>query len=169
MHRSVTGLLIAAATALSWPMSTAGLAADEGKPAKTTTVAVVDFSYDDTSGEERDQRGEHTARLDAFMMALRSDLGAHGRTVVTPTCNPAPCSSAQPVEGLLRAAREAGAGVLVVGGVHKMSTLVQNAQVMAFDAATGQVVANKVYTFRGDNDEAWRRAEAFVAGDFTGI
>jgi len=50
-----------------------------------------------------------------------------------------------------------------------MSTLVLNARVIALDAATGQVVADKLYTFRGDNDEAWRRAEGFVAGDFTGI
>jgi hypothetical protein len=132
-------------------------------------VAVVDFSYEDTSGEERDQRREHAARLDAFMMALRSDLAAHGRTVVTPTCSPAPCSATQPPEGVLRAAREAGAGILLVGGVHKMSTLVQNARVIALDAATGQVVADKVYTFRGDTDDSWRRAESFIAGDFTGI
>jgi len=168
MHRSVTVLLVVASTALSWPMSTAGLAADDGKPAKTPVIALVDFSYEDTSGEERDQRREHAVRLDAFMTALRSDL-AQGRTVVTPTCNPAPCSGAQPAEVLLRAAREAGAGILLVGGVHKMSTLIQNAQVIALDAATGQVVADKVYTFRGDNDEAWRRAEGFIAGDFAGI
>jgi len=91
--------LIAAPLLLSIPCH----AADDGKPAKTP-VAVVDFSYADTSGEVRDQRREHAARLDAFMTALRSDLVAHGRTVVTPTCNPAPCSGAQPPEGALRAA-----------------------------------------------------------------
>jgi len=169
MHRSVTVPLIVASTALSWSMSTADLAADESKPAKSPVVAVVDFSYSDTSGEVRDQRREHAARLDAFMMALRGDLAAHGKTVVVPSCNPAPCSPTQPPEDLLRAARGAGAGILLVGGVHKMSTLVLNAEVIAFDAATGQVVADKVYTFRGDNDESWRRAEGFVAGDFTGI
>jgi hypothetical protein len=144
-------------------------AADSAKAPPNGAVAVVDFSYEDTSGEERDQRREHAARLDAFMMGLRSDLAAHGRTVVAPTCSPVPCSATQPPEGLLRAAREAGAGILLVGGVHKMSSLVQNARVIAFDAATGQVVADKVYTFRGDSDESWRRAESFIAGDFTGI
>jgi hypothetical protein len=111
----------------------------------------------------------HAARLDAFMMALRSDLAAHGRSVVTPTCNRAPCSGAQPADGLLRAAREAGADILLVGGVHKVSMLIQNAEVFALDAASGQVVADKVYTLRGDNDESWRRTESFIAGDFTGI
>ena len=65
----------------------------------------------------------------------------------------------------LAAAREAGADILLIGGVHKMSTLVQWAKVQAIDAATGQIALDKLFTFRGDTDEAWRRAEAFISNE----
>ena len=70
---------------------------------------------------------------------------------------------------LLAAAREAGADILLIGGVHKMSTLVQNAKVEAIDARTGRVMFEKLFTFRGDTDEAWRRAEIFIANEIAGI
>jgi hypothetical protein len=34
----------------------------------------VDFNYDDTSGEVRDQRAEHEVRLAVFMNALEDDF-----------------------------------------------------------------------------------------------
>jgi hypothetical protein len=156
----------------SRPASRAGAAADDGSPGGGTppqaaTIAVVDFDYVDTSGEVRDQREEHTARLNDFMAARRRDLAAQGKTAVAPTCDPAPCSAALPVDSLRRAAREAGAGILLIGGVHKLSTLVQWAKVAAIDTATGQATADKL--FRGDSDEAWRSAEGFIARDLAGL
>jgi hypothetical protein len=149
------------------PAFATGATADDGKPGggppQAAAVAVVDFDYVDTSGEERDQSQEHQARLNDFMAALRRDLAAQGKTVVTLNCDQAPCSAAAPADVLQRAAREAGARILLVGGIHKMSTLVQWAQVAAIDAATGQVVFNKLFTFRGDSDDAWRSAEGFIA------
>ena len=44
-----------------------------------------------------------------------------------------------------------------------MSTLVQWAKVSAIDVGTRRILFEKLYTFRGDNDEAWRRAETFVS------
>ena len=38
----------------------------------------MDFNYDDTSGEVRDQRAEHEVRL-AVMNALEDDLAATGK------------------------------------------------------------------------------------------
>jgi hypothetical protein len=62
----------------------------------------------------------------------------------------------------LRAASQAGAQILIIGGLHKMSTLVQLAQTAAIDTTSQRVVFKKFFTFRGDN-EAWQRAERFVS------
>ncbi len=161
-HSLIVPTLVASITALL--VSTGSHAAEDAKNGQTTTIAVVDFDYHDTSGEPRDQRGEHAARLMNFMAALRSDLVAQGKTVVSPTCGPAPCSLDRPGE-LLRAAREVGAGIVLVGGIQKTSTLIQWAKAEAIDTATERVVLDKLFTFRGDNDESWRRAEIFIAGE----
>jgi hypothetical protein len=63
----------------------------------------------------------------------------------------------------LRAASQAGAQILIIGIVHKRSTLVQVAWTVAIDRTTQRVVFKKFFTFRGDNDEAWQRAERFVS------
>src|SRR6267378_1880240 len=122
-------------------------------------------------GLSRDQRKEHETRLGNFMRALRDDLAKDGSSwLVTPACVPKPCSLAgSTVTDLLAAAREAGADILLIGGVHKMSTLVQNAKVEAIDARTGRVMFDKLFTFRGDTDEAWRRAEIFIANEIAGV
>jgi hypothetical protein len=43
------------------------------------------------------------------------------------------------------------------------STLVQLVWTAAIDTTTQRVVFKKFFTFRGDNDEAWQRAERFVS------
>jgi hypothetical protein len=105
------------------------------------------------------------------MRALRDDLAKGGSFgLVTPACVPKPCSLAgSTVTDLLAAAREAGADILLIGGVHKMSTLVQNAKVEAIEARTGRVMFDKLFTFRGDTDEAWRRAEIFIANEIAEV
>lgn len=163
----VSLLLLPAITAtLVWPGFTANLAAGEKEDAGKTrdiAIAVVDFDYLDTSGEARNQRQEHEARLKAFMTSLRSDLAAHGKAIISLTCDPAPCSVRTPPGDLLRAARAAGAGIVLVGSIQKMSTLIQWAKAEAIDSATERMVLDKLFTFRGDNDESWRRAEVFIA------
>ncbi len=148
-------------TLLSVLASLAGAADDKTTP---RAIAVIDFNYSDTSGEPRDQRREHETRLAAFMSALRSDLAQRGFRVVAPTCRPAPCAlSDGRIPDLVAAARDAGADILLVGGIQKMSTLVQWAKVEAIDVRAERVVLDKLYTFRGDSDEAWQKAEAFIA------
>jgi hypothetical protein len=63
----------------------------------------------------------------------------------------------------LRAASQAGAQILIIGIVQKRSTLVQLAWTVAIDTTSQRVVFRKFFTFRGDNDEAWQRAERFVS------
>lgn len=145
------------------------LARAETGSAALPGLALLDFNYVDTSGETRDQTAEHQKRLDAFMVALRQDvLASRKYRMVAPICRPIPCQVGQSaLVELQDAARDAGAKFLMMGGVHKMSTLIQNARVMAVDLETNAVVLDKLVTFRGDTDEAWQRAETFIADQIT--
>ena len=99
-------------------------------------VTIDDFRYVDTSGEVIDQVAAHQTRLKAFMAALRRDITTGG-----------------------------GADIRVIGGIRKSSTLVQWARVAVIDVGSNRILSEKLYTFRGDNDEAWDRAEAFISRD----
>ena len=155
-------LLWNAALPVAWPA-----AATDAAP---VPIAVLDLDYLDTSGEARDQTQEHAARIRRFSDALRSDLARSGKfRIVTPQCGAAPCAAASEPSELLARAREAGAKLVLIGGVHKQSTLIQWAKVQAVDVDAGRPVLDKLLTFRGDTDEAWERAEAFVAREVTAL
>ena len=121
-------------------------AAHSGDPAtQAISLTIEDFSYLDTSGEPTDQSAAHQMRLQAFMTALRHDIETDNRFHL-----------------------QAGANIQIIGAIQKKSTLVQWARVRAIDVAANRVVLEKVYTFRGDTDQAWQRAEAFVSEDVRG-
>jgi Protein of unknown function (DUF2380) len=127
-------------------------------------VSVDDFNYIDTSNEPTDQTAVHEKRLRAFMTALRDDVTADRRFELVPSS----CAPNCPTEGpalvdRLRAASQAGTQILIIGIVQKSSTLVQLVWTAAIDTTTQRVVFKKFFTFRGDNDEAWQRAERFVS------
>lgn len=107
-------------------------------------VAMDDFSYTDTSAEPANQTAAHERRLQAFMAALRRDIGEGGRYQLVPSA-------------------QDGAAFKVIGGIQKTSTLVQWAKVAVIDVGAKKLVMDKLYTFRGDNDESWERAEIFVS------
>jgi hypothetical protein len=148
-----------------WAVSLAAAAHAESPAAKA--VAVLDFDYIDTSGEPSDQSAAHAVRLHRFMDALRSDLGKNGKfRIVALSCGSEPCSvQGTGAEGLFDQARKAGAKLLVFGGIHKSSSLVEWGKVQAVDVENNTSVLDKLITFRGDTDEAWDRAEKFVAGE----
>lgn len=107
-------------------------------------VAMDDFSYTDTSAEPTNQTAAHERRLAGFMAALRRDIGADQRYRLLPSA-------------------QDGAAFKVIGGIQKTSTLVQWAKIAVIDANAKKIVMDKLYTFRGDNDESWERAEMFVS------
>jgi Protein of unknown function (DUF2380) len=124
------------------------------------TVSVDDFIYLDTSNAPTDQTAAHEKRLQAFMTALRDDR----RFELVPSS----CASDCPTDGpalrdRLRAASQTGTQILIIGTVHKVSTLVQVAGTAAIDATSQRVLFRKYFQFRGDTDEAWQRAERFVS------
>jgi hypothetical protein len=133
---------------------------------RQVSLAIADFSYRDTSGEVRDQTADHRAWLAMFSRLLREEVAGTGKfRIVTLDCPASECAVAEGVapQALVAAAGQAGATYLVFGGIQKMSTLVQWARLVALDPATGKVVLDRLYTFRGDNEEAWRHAALFVA------
>jgi hypothetical protein len=158
-RRHAVGLLLA---------GFAGIARAAEPGAEAIPIAVLDLDYVDQSGEVRDQRQEHEARLRRFAEALRTDLAGSGRyRIVHPTCEPSPCAVAGgDPDALVAAARQAGARLMMFGGVHKESTLIEWAKLLVVDVQSQKVVFDKLITFRGDDDEAWKRAEAFSVSEF---
>ena len=127
-------------------------------------VAVAEIQYSDTSGEVIDQSADHFRRLREFEAALRTDLAASGKVQSAALdCPPNACSIGEidPVQ-LLEKAQAAGAGYLLISSFHKVSTLVQWAKFDIIDVKTRNVVFNRLLTFRGDTDVAWRHAESFI-------
>lgn len=144
---------------LGWTLAAPAQAEEAAIP-----LAIADFDYTDTSGEAADQRAAHAARLATFTALLAEELAASGKyRVVTLACAEPPCSAARsdPAE-LIEAARAAGAQVLLYGGIHKMSTLIQMGKAQAVDLKADKLVFDQTLSFRGDDDEAWRRAGMFL-------
>jgi hypothetical protein len=130
-------------------------------------LAIADFDYKDTSGETQDQAAAHAERLKNFTQLIDDELSASGKyQVVAITCPKRPCSAgAMDAESLTDAARQSGARLLLYGGIHKMSTLVQFGKAQVADLESDQVVYDRTISFRGDDDNAWKRASEFLAED----
>ena len=154
----------AALAALGLAAALGGRYARADLPAtQPVTLAVLPLDYVDTSGEPTDQTAAHQRRAADFVSALKHDLSANGRyRIVSMSCGSAPCDPAMSPSELEKAARAAGARLVLIGGVHKMSTLIQWAKIEIADEDQGRVVFDRLLTFRGDTDEAWRQAESFV-------
>ena len=140
--------------------------------ASSIEVAIAPFAYLDTSGEPIDQVSRHTILVARFTAALQHDLSApsatrQGSYTTTQVACAAPaCDLMRDRAALIGQARNAGAGLLLVGGIHKMSTLVQFMRAEAISTATGKTVFTRLLTFRGDSDDAWRHCESFLAEEF---
>jgi Protein of unknown function (DUF2380) len=144
-----------------------GLARAEVQTTPSVPIAVADFDYVDTSGEVRDQRAEHESRLQAFMRAIRDDLAGSGQYRIVPlVCWQAACPTGGSTQ-LMKDARSSGATVLLYGGIHKESTLIQWMKVEAVEVDNGKPLFNRLITFRGDTDDSWRRSEQFLIKQLT--
>ena len=153
------GLALVAAAALC-----GGKAQQSQAQSEAPALAIAEIQYSDTSGEVIDQTADHFRRLRVFETALRTDLAASGKVRnVALDCPPNACSVGDiDADRLLDKAQAAGAAYLLISSFHKMSTLVQWAKFDIVDVKTRKVVFNRLVTFRGDNDKAWRHAESFI-------
>jgi hypothetical protein len=142
-----------------------GVVRAEGNPTPVPKAVVTDFTYSDTSGEPRDQVAVHAGRLKSFNEKLRADLGGSTYSIVSLNCQSNCPSPDTNMLALVQEAENAGADLLVFGQIRKMSTLIQWAKVVAVDVKTKAPVLDRLLSFRGDSDEAWQRAETFIARD----
>jgi Protein of unknown function (DUF2380) len=135
-------------------------------PAAAEVIAVPELDFVDSSGEVRDQAADHAARLARFAETLRAELAASGAVeVALPACA-GPCSPARtPFAAMAEATRAAGAERLLVGNVHKISTLIGSVKLTLIDLPGDRVLCTRVLSYRGDDDQAWDRAARFAAED----
>lgn len=136
-----------------------------GPASAAGVVAVPALDFVDGSGETGDQAEAHARRLADLAGTLRAGLAASGRVrVVTPDCGD--CSPARtPFAEMAGAAQGAGADLLLVGNVHKISTLISTLKLTVLDLPGDRQVCTRTLSFRGDDDEAWRRAAGFAVED----
>ena len=127
-------------------------------------VAVAEIYYIDTSGEVIDQSADHSRRLRDFAAALRTDLSASGKLRgIALDCPPNACSIGDlDADQLVDKAQAAGAAYVLISSFHKTSTLIQGARFHIVEVKTRKVVFDRLVSFRGDDDEAYRRAESFI-------
>jgi len=141
-------------------------ASEEKIETERQTIAVLPFDYVDTSGEVIDQSAIHEKRAANFVNALKETLAATGKyRIVEVSCGTQHCSPKMAPDVIRKAATDAGARFVIVGGIHKMSTLVQWGKIQVIDEQEGRVLFDKLISFRGDNDEAWKHAREFVTSD----
>ena len=158
--------IVALATAASAAALGGFRAQADVAPTQPAALAVLNLDYVDTSGEPTDQTVVHQRRAADFVSALQRDLAANGQYRIVPmSCGSGPCDPAMNPSELQKAARAAGAKLVLLGGVHKMSSLVQWAKIQIADEDQGRIVFDRLLTFRGDTDEAWQKAESFLARD----
>jgi len=156
---------VAALAALGLAVALGGQRARADLPATgPVALAVLPLDYVDTSGEPTDQTAAHERRSADFISALKRDLSANGQyRIVSLSCGSTPCDPSTSSSAIEKAARAAGARFVLFGGVHKMSTLIEWAKIEIADEDKGRIVFDRLLTFRGDTDKAWREAESFVA------
>src|SRR3979411_1241164 len=98
------------------------------------------------------------------MTPLRDDVTADRRFELVPSfCGPNCSTDGPALRDRLRAASQAGTQILIIGIVHKLSTLVQVVRIAAIDTTAQRVVFRKYFPFRQDNARAWQRSERFVS------
>jgi hypothetical protein len=138
-----------------------------GEAAEPVKLAIADFDYHDTSGEVQDQAAAHAERLKNFVGLVSDNLAASGKyQIVEISCPKPPCSADRmDARSLTDAARQSGARLLLYGGIHKMSTLIQFGKAQIADLETDKLVYDRTISFRGDDANAWKRASEFLAED----
>lgn len=156
------GLLATVAVGLALLFAPQDVLAEEHTP---VAVAIADFDNLDTSGESSERTAAHAERVLAFAGILRDTLAEQGPfEIVDLVCPSSPCSVSRVHQNrLMQAARDSGARVLIYGGIQKMSTLIQFGFVEAIDLNTGESIFSQAISFRGDTDEAFRRAALYVS------
>lgn len=123
-------------------------------------LAIFPVKLLDTSHEARDQQGDHLRRLELMVAVLAQEMPG----TPVPAAEIARACPQETAECLMTLLRQRGDGRGLFIVVQKSSTLILQAFASIVDANSGKLIVHKELSFRGDNDEAWRRAGRFMAG-----
>ena len=138
--------------------------ADTGK----APLALAHFDFRDTSGEVDDQSAAHEARLTSLNETLHAGLAGNPEiTLVDLTCEMERCTHRSPgLDALVGQAMASGAQYLLIGEVHKVSTLIGRANLAVLDLNDNNTLAcEQRLSYRGDSDEAWQRMAQYALRD----
>jgi Protein of unknown function (DUF2380) len=139
-----------------------------GAHAEGAKAAVFDLEFFDSSleGELKGPRPDEQERLARTTEELRRRLAASGRYHLVDTAalhKEIHGSNLQACGGCdLRFARELGADLAITGVVQKVSNLILNINIFIRDAHTGKLVDAASADMRGNTDESWARALAWL-------
>lgn len=134
--------------------------------AQPPRIALMPVKFLDTSHEPQDQRPQHEARLALLLSVLKDQMKAGEVVEITPPQVSAACPDETP-ECLLQLVATQGGDQAVFVTVLKTSTLIMQIYVQVMDVRDARLVLRRDLSFRGDNDESWRRAARFLAGILT--
>lgn len=127
-------------------------------PAAAQGVSIMPVKLLDTSGEARDQMDDHERRQVLLAEVIAGEIGDAtliGADAVT-ACPP------QSTECLLSLAQQNGDRFALFIVSQKTSTLILQLFANLVDVRTGDLVISRNLNFRGDTDDAWRRAGRFL-------
>lgn len=138
-------------------------------------LLVLDFEILDTSGEPTDHRADHARRLRLIRDSLAHELAAREIFAIADREGVRVDLDAILARQFLRScngceldlARRAGADLVMLGGFHKVSTLIGRMEIAIKDASTGEIVYARTLGFRGDTDEAWLHAAQFFVEELS--
>ena len=143
--------------------------------AEPPTIAVIGFELvDDHPDPIRD--ADHKRRLAAIHAQLQQGLHQRGLYRVVDTAPAQAQIDALRAQNaylyrcngcLAEVGQRLGTRLGVVGWVQRVSELILNVNVSVRDAATDQEVLAKSVDLRGNNDESWTRAVAFMLRDWS--
>lgn len=130
-----------------------------------STLALAQFDFQDTSGEDHDQSAAHEARLTSLNETLHGGLAGNPEiTLIGLTCEEERCTHRTPgLAALVSQAKTAGAQYLLIGEVHKVSTLIGRVRLAVLDLNDNNKFAcEQLLSYRGDTDEAWQRMAQYT-------
>jgi hypothetical protein len=139
------------------------------------SLVILPLDWVDTSGETPAHAKEHTDRLSELGQYLSRSLANAGLYAIA---DPTPIAAeieharaAQPLDACNGCERDLAklvhADRVLVGEVHKVSTLIGAMRLSIIDVATGRIVFARVLSFRGDTDAAWDNAVKFFVRDLS--
>ncbi len=143
------------------------------QPAALPSVAVLDLDFVDDHPRP-DTGGAQAKRLAAAHAQLQQALGDAKlyRVIDVAPALPLLSSLRDQQEFMYRCegcaqqvGRKLATDLVMVAWVQKVSELILNFNVELRDVATGQPILAKSVDMRGNNDESWRRAVAYLVRD----